>query len=151
MKGINKVILIGNVGSIDSHTTNAGDMIVNLSLATSESYTKKDGEKVDKTEWHNVTLFKKLAEITSQYVVKGARIYIEGKLQTQRYTDKEGVERFSTKIIANTMQMLSSKKDSEKGNHDKSVTNNYYSYPEASKDDYSKVSEEGFPDDSMPF
>ena len=107
-RGINKVILVGNLGNDpEVRYTTSGTAIASLSIATSESWTdKQSGEKVEKTEWHRVKLFGRLAEIAGDYLKKGRQVYIEGSLRTDKYTDKAGVERYSTDIIASEMQML---------------------------------------------
>ena len=110
MTGINKVILVGNVGMIECKATASGLEYINLSVATSKTY-KKDGEKIDKTQWHNVTFFNACVPILKQHTKKGDKIYIEGELQTQKYIDKSGVERYATKIIGNNMQNLTKKSD----------------------------------------
>jgi len=107
-RGVNKVILIGNVGQDpEVRFTPGGDAVANLSVATTESWTdKQSGQKQEKTEWHRLVAFKRLAEIIQQYVTKGARIYIEGKLQTRKWQDQNGQDRYSTEILINDMQML---------------------------------------------
>ncbi|HEX5306228.1 MAG TPA: single-stranded DNA-binding protein [Dyella sp.] len=107
-RGINKVILVGNLGADpEVRYTASGTAITSLSVATSESWTdKQSGEKQERTEWHRVKLFGRLAEIAGEYLKKGRQIYIEGSLRTDKYTDKQGVERYSTDIVANEMQML---------------------------------------------
>lgn len=107
-RGINKVILIGNLGADpDTRYTGSGTPICTLSLATSESWTdKQTGQKQERTEWHRVKVFGKLAEICQEYLKKGRQVYIEGSLRTDKYTGKDGIERYSTDIIANNMQML---------------------------------------------
>ena len=107
-KGINKVILIGNLGADpDTKYTGSGTAICKLSVATSESWTdKQSGQKQERTEWHRVKVFGKLAEICQEYLRKGRQVYIEGSLRTDKYTGKDGIERYSTDIIANNMQML---------------------------------------------
>jgi len=109
-KGINKVILVGNLGADPEVKYGAsGSANTSLSIATSESWTDKtSGEKQERTEWHRVKIFGKLAEIAGEYLKKGRQVYIEGKLSTSKYTDKQGVERYSTDIIASDMQMLGS-------------------------------------------
>jgi single-strand DNA-binding protein len=110
-RGINKVILVGNVGKDPElkYFPN-GDAFCNLTLATSESWTDKtSGEKKERTEWHSLIFTKKLAEITAKHVVKGSQIYVEGRLQTRKWTDKEGKDRFTTEIVAHEMQMLGMK------------------------------------------
>lgn len=108
MKGVNKVILIGNLGADpEVRYTASGTAITSLSVATSESWTdKQSGQKQERTEWHRVKLFGKLAEIAGEYLKKGRTVYIEGSLRTDKYTDKQGGERYSTDIVANEMQML---------------------------------------------
>jgi single-strand DNA-binding protein len=107
-RGINKVILVGNLGADpDTRYTANGGAITNLRIATSESWRdKQTGENQERTEWHRVVLFGKLGEIAGEYLKKGRQVYIEGSLRTNKYTDKEGVERYTTDIVANEMQML---------------------------------------------
>ena len=118
MAGINKVILVGNLGAKpEVKYASNGNAISNLSLATSESWTDKStGQKQERTEWHRVSLFGKLAEIAGQYLDKGSKVYVEGKLQTRKYTDKEGIERWTTDIVVSgfngTLQMLDRRDDS---------------------------------------
>lgn len=114
MPSINKVILVGNLGTDPTirHLEN-GNCVANISLATAESWKDKSGEKQEKTEWHRVVFYKKLAEIVEKYLFKGSSVYVEGKLETRKWKDKSGTEKYSTEIIANNMQMLSSKKEKE--------------------------------------
>ncbi|WP_201315589.1 single-stranded DNA-binding protein [Dyella sp. EPa41] len=107
-RGINKVIIVGNLGADpETRYTGGGSAITSLRIATSETWTdKQSGEKQERTEWHRVKLFGRLAEIAGEYLKKGRQVYIEGSLRTDKYTDKDGIERYSTDIIANEMQML---------------------------------------------
>ncbi|MCX7514023.1 single-stranded DNA-binding protein [Frateuria sp. STR12] len=107
-RGINKVIIVGNLGADpEVRYTSGGTPVCSLSVATSEQWTdKQSGEKQERTEWHRVKMFGKLAEIAGEYLKKGRQVYIEGSLRTDKYTDKAGVEKYSTDIIANDMQML---------------------------------------------
>lgn len=107
-RGINKVILVGNLGADpETRFTANGGAITNIRLATSESWKdKQTGENQERTEWHRVVLFGKLGEIAGEYLKKGRQVYIEGSLRTNKYTDKDGIERYSTDIVANEMQML---------------------------------------------
>ncbi len=107
-RGINKVILIGNLGrDPEVRYTAGGSAVANLRIATTESWKdKQTGEKKEATEWHSVVLFGKTAEIAGEYLKKGRTVYIEGRLQTRKYQDKEGVERYSTEIVGSDMQML---------------------------------------------
>ena len=116
-RGINKVIIVGNVGKDpETRYTTSGAAITTLSVATSEQWKdKQTGENQDRTEWHRVKFFGRLAEIAGEYLRKGSQVYIEGSLRTDKYTDKEGVERYSTDIIANEMQMLGGRPGSEGG------------------------------------
>lgn len=110
-RGVNKVILIGNLGKDPEvrYSPNGG-AIANITLATSESWKDKNtGETVDKTEWHRVVFFRRLAEIAGEYLKKGSKVYIEGKLQTRKWQDKDGQDRYTTEVVANEMQMLDSK------------------------------------------
>lgn len=134
-KGINKVILIGNLGTEPkTNATDKGTKITSFSLATSDKWTDKNtGEVKEHTEWHNITCFNRLAEIAAQYLTKGSKVYIEGKLKTEKYL-KDEIEFYSTKIIANELQMLDGKKEN-------SVSN-------TSRAD---VSVNDFPDDDIPF
>ncbi len=107
-RGVNKVILVGNLGNDpDVKYTADGRAIANISLATTESWKDRNtGEQQDRTEWHRVVFFNRLAEIVSEYLKKGSQIYVEGKLQTRKWQDQSGQDRYTTEIVANEMQML---------------------------------------------
>ncbi|HET8765065.1 MAG TPA: single-stranded DNA-binding protein [Rhodanobacter sp.] len=106
-RGVNKVILVGNLGNDpDIRHTASGMAVASLSVATAERRKDQSGEWQDHTEWHRVKLFGKTAEVAGEYLRKGRQVYIEGSLRTSKYTDKNGVERYSTEIVANDMQML---------------------------------------------
>jgi single-strand DNA-binding protein len=107
MASVNKVILLGNLGrDPETRYTTGGDAVTNLRIATSEQWKDKSGEKQERTEWHSVVLFGRQAEVAGEYLKKGRSVYIEGRLQTRKYTDKEGVEKYSTEIVADRMQLL---------------------------------------------
>ena len=108
MASVNKVILVGNLGADpEMRYMPSGDPIANLRLATTDGYKDKtSGERKETTEWHRVVMFNRLAEIAGQYLKKGSQIYIEGRLQTRKWTDKEGQERYTTEIVASEMKML---------------------------------------------
>ena len=110
-RGINKVILIGNLGrDPEIRYMPNGGAVANLALATSEAWKDKNtGEQQEKTEWHRVVLYRRLAEIAGEYLKKGSKVYIEGKLQTRKWQDNQGQDRFTTEIIANELQMLDSR------------------------------------------
>lgn len=123
-RGINKVILIGNLGADpDSRMTQQGSALTNLNIATDESYKDKNtGQMVPKTEWHRVVMFNRLAEIAKDYLKKGSKVYIEGRLQTRKWQDQSGQDRYTTEIVANELQML----DSKPGGYDQSQGNSNY-------------------------
>ncbi len=110
MASVNKVILIGNLGrDPEVRYMPSGDAMTNLNLATTDTWKDKGGEKQEKTEWHRVVMFGKQAEVAGEYLRKGSPVYIEGRLQTRKWTDKEGKERYTTEIVADRMQMLGSR------------------------------------------
>ena len=110
-RGINKVILIGNLGSDpEVRYMPSGGAVTNLTVATSESWKdKQTGEQQDRTEWHRVVFFNRLAEIAAEYLRKGSKVYVEGSLRTRKWQDQAGVERYTTEIVASEMQMLDSR------------------------------------------
>ena len=111
---VNRVILIGRLGKDpETRFMPNGEAVTNVSLATSENWKDKSGEKHEKTEWHNLTFYRRLAEVAGEYLKKGSMIYVEGKIQTRKWQDKEGNDRYTTYIIVNEMQMLSSKSSGE--------------------------------------
>ncbi len=111
MASVNKVIVVGNIGrDPETRVLPSGDALTNISVATSDRYKDKTtGEMKETTEWHRITFFGKLAEIAGQYLKKGSQVYVEGKLRTRKYTDQAGVEKYSTEIVADSMQMLGGK------------------------------------------
>lgn len=116
MASVNKVILIGNLGrDPETRYTTGGDAVTNLNIATTDTWKDKNGEKQEKTEWHRVVLFGRQAEVAGEYLKKGRSVYIEGRLQTRKYTDKEGVERYATEIVGDRMQLLGSREGSGGG------------------------------------
>ncbi len=170
-RGINKVILVGNLGNDpEVRYTTSGTAIASLSIATSESWTdKQSGEKQERTEWHRVKMFGRLAEIAGEYLKKGRQVYIEGSLRTDKYTDKAGVEKYSTDIIASEMQMLGGNEagggggggqrerpQSSGGGQRQGGSN--YGNPSRGNDDHGGPSRQspapadsGFADDEIPF
>lgn len=159
MAGVNKVILVGNLGKDpEVRHLEGGATVATFSLATTESYKDKTGNKVDQTEWHNIVLWRGLAEIADKYLRKGMSIYIEGKIRTRSWEDKEGQKRYTTEIVADTMTMLGGKRDdqnagSQQGGQVSEPSQNYgYSSP-ASTQNYSNPSTQASssePDD-LPF
>ena len=110
MASVNKVILVGNLGrDPETRYMPDGGAITNVSIATTENWKDKNGEKQEKTEWHRVAFFGKLAEIAGEYLKKGSQVYVEGRLQTRKWQDKDGQDKYTTEIVANAMQMLGSR------------------------------------------
>ena len=113
--GVNQVLIIGNLGSDpEIKYTKAGDPVANLSIATSESWKDKNsGDLQEKVEWHRVVMFSRLAEIAEQYLKKGSKVFVEGKLQTRKWQDQEGKDRYTTEVVAKEMTMLDSRSTSQ--------------------------------------
>ncbi|MDC3059552.1 single-stranded DNA-binding protein [SAR86 cluster bacterium] len=139
--GINKVILVGNLGKDpDMRYTAGGDAVANLSIATSESWNdNQTGEKKEKTEWHRVVFFRRIAEVCGEYLKKGSSVYIEGSLRTRDWEDDQGNKRYTTEIIGREMQMLGGRRSED--NMDQSPQ----------MDSSSPQPEEGLIDDEIPF
>lgn len=147
-KGINKVILIGAIGQ-DPETkfTAVGAAVTNLTLATSESWKdKQSGEMQERTEWHRVVFFNRLAEVAGEYLKKGSKVYIEGKLQTRKWQDQSGQDRYTTEIVANEMQMLDSRQ-----NNNQSQSSGYQSQMQNAKTLHSTKNKKDVFDDDIPF
>lgn len=150
-RGVNKVILVGNIGK-DPETRYSADgaAITNITIATSESWKDKIGEQQERTEWHRVVFFGKLAEIAGQYLKKGSQVYVEGALRTRKWQGQDGKDNYTTEVVANEMQMLGSKGGSG---------SNEYSQPvggsnAARRNDAAPQSlppNDGFIDDDIPF
>jgi single-strand DNA-binding protein len=113
MGSVNKVMIVGHLGKQpETRYTANGDAVTNITVATTEQWTdKRSGEKQEKTEWHRVTFYRRLAEIAGEYLVKGAQVYVEGRLETRKWTDNHGIDRYTTEIIAGDMRMLGRKPD----------------------------------------
>ena len=142
-RGINKVILVGTLGADpDTRYTPSNAAVTNLSIATNESWKdKQSGEQIEKTEWHRVVFFGKLAEIAEQYLDKGSQLYVEGKLQTRKWQDKEGNDRYTTEILGNAMNMLGGRQSSgDGGDYDQSQPASQSAPSQASQ-----ISEEDIP------
>jgi single-strand DNA-binding protein len=119
MASVNKVILVGNLGrDPETRYMPDGGAVTNVSIATTESWKDKNGEKQEKTEWHRVAFFGKLAEIAGEYLKKGSQVYVEGRLQTRKWQDKDGQDKYTTEIIADRMQMLGSRQGMGGGDRD---------------------------------
>ena len=146
MASVNKVILVGNLGhDPEMCYMPSGDAIANLRVATTDTWKDKEGNKQEATEWHAVVFFGKQAEVCGQYLKKGSQIYVEGSLRTRKWQDKEGVDRYSTEIRGDRMQMLGGRGGGGSTERD--------SEPErdGARPDYSVHSSGGFPDDDIPF
>ncbi|MGM0619874.1 MAG: single-stranded DNA-binding protein [Bacteroidota bacterium] len=149
---INKVILVGNVGKDpDIRHLDSGVAVANFPLATSETYTAKNGDKVTSTEWHNIVMWRGLAEVAEKYVTKGKQLYIEGKIKTRSYDDKEGNKRYITEVVADVMQMLGTRADNQPNNKPDSQNDN----KQSGADNFEEVSEpeadDQGGDDDLPF
>jgi len=125
-RGVNKVILIGNLGADpETRYTPNGNAVTNIRLATSEIWNdKQTGQRQERTEWHRIVCFGKLAEICQQYLHKGSQVYIEGSLRTNKWQDKEGVDRYTTEVIAGEMHMIGSRSDGNSGNYSSGYQDN---------------------------
>lgn len=151
-RGVNKVILIGNLGNDpEVRYTPSGSAVANVNLATSETWRdKQSGELQDRTEWHRVVFFNRLAEIVGEYLRKGSKIYVEGTLRTRKWTDKNNIERYTTEIIANEMHILDSRNagPSSHPNQTPAAHDDYDSHPMPSH--HEAAAPENF-DDDIPF
>lgn len=150
---INKVILVGNVGKDpEIRHLDSGVAVANFPLATSENYTAKNGDKVESTEWHNIVAWRGLAEVIEKYVTKGRQLYIEGKIKTRSWEDKEGNKRYTTEVVADVMQMLGTRQDNQQNNKPGSSYDNNQS---GGSNDFASASEpetdEQGGDDDLPF
>lgn len=153
-RGINKVIIIGNLGQDpETRYMPSGGAVTNVSIATSESWKDKNsGQHQERTEWHRVVFFNRLAEIAAQYLKKGAKVYVEGSLRTRKWQGQDGQDRYTTEIVANEMQMLDSRQDGGQQAQQQRQA------PAQSAQDYRAASEGGhgggyadFEDDPIPF
>lgn len=112
MPSVNKAIIIGNLGKDpETRYTTGGDAVTNINVATTEKWKDKSGEQQEKTEWHRIVFFGRVAEVVGEYTEKGSPIYVEGRIQTRKYTDKEGVEKYVTEIVGDRVQLLGHKKE----------------------------------------
>lgn len=144
-KGVNKVILLGNLGQDpELRYTGSGTAVCNMRLATNESYKDKSGETVDRTEWHSLVAWDRLAEICNEYLRKGSQVYFEGKLQTRKWQDKSGNDRYSTEIKVTEMSMLGSDRQDEHYQRDPSPEPEPQEEPAYTQDTFE-------PDDELPF
>lgn len=155
-RGINKVILVGNLGKDpEMKYTASGAAIANLTVATSESWNdKQTGEKKEQTEWHRVVFFRRLAEIAGEYLRKGSQVYIEGKLQTRKWQDQNGQDRYTTEIVGNEMQMLGSRgggSSEGSGGGGGGGGGGFRNTPPAQDNSNQQGSDGGFADDDIPF
>lgn len=134
---VNKVILVGRLGADpESRSTPNGVQVCNLRLATNHVAYDRDGNKNESTEWHRVVMFGRQAEVCEQYLRKGSQVYIEGRIQTRKYTDRDGIERYATEIIGEKMQMLPSGKDDDKTRSDWGKSDGFESQGKAPGNDY---------------
>ncbi len=158
MAGINKVILVGNLGKDpEVRTVQSGAQVARFSLATSESYTNKEGQKIENTEWHNVVLWRGLATVAEKYLKKGNKVYIEGKLRNRQYEDKDGNKKYTTEIEATDMLLLERPQtgggSGDGGNYTNTNTQNTYSNDSAPASNYTGGNTNNEPpvNDDLPF
>jgi single-strand DNA-binding protein len=145
---VNKVILVGNVGKDpEIRHLDSGVAVANFPLATSESYIAKNGDKVTTTEWHNIVLWRGLAEVAEKYVTKGRQLYIEGRIRTRNYDDKDGVKRYVTEIYGDVMQLLGSKDGATSGSPATQISQNQTPATSISEPDF----EDQAGDEDLPF
>ena len=157
-RGINKVILVGTLGKDpEVRYSQSGGAITSVSLATNEKWKDKNGEMQERTEWHRVKFFGRLAEIAGEYLKKGGQCYVEGKLRTEKYTDKQGVERYSTDIIADEMMLLGGQGGGDRGDRGERRVRQqrrgggFGGVERGLAPVAANRSEEPFPDDDIPF
>ena len=152
-RGVNKVILVGNLGrDPEMKYTASGAAIANITVATSESWNdKQTGEKVEKTEWHRVVAFQRLAEIMGEYLRKGSQVYIEGKLQTRKWQDQNGQDRYSTEVVANDMQMLGARGGEGGGGRPQGGGGGFRNNPQNEQTPSQPKPDNDFADDDIPF
>ena len=153
-KSVNKVILLGNVGKDpEIRSTPGGTMVANFTLATSDRFQDQQGNWQDRTEWHNLVAFKRTAEIVRDYVKKGSKLYIEGKIQTRTWDDKEGVKHYKTEILVNDLSLLSGREEGSGGfsrsTSSSSSAASFDQRPPAGQDDVAQSAE--ISDDDIPF
>ena len=153
---VNKVILVGDLGrDPDVRGLPNGESVTNIPIATSNKYKNRAGEMVDETEWHNAVLFGRLAEIAGKYLKKGSSVYIEGRLKTEKYTDKNGIEKYQTKVIVGELKMLGGRSAGESEPHGTSVEARQQNEPQARKARTPHQAPQsnggGFDDDDIPF
>ncbi|MEZ5002113.1 MAG: single-stranded DNA-binding protein [Chitinophagales bacterium] len=147
MRGVNKVILIGHLGKDpEVRHLDGNNVVANFPIATSESYTTKEGNRVEQTEWHNIVLWRKLAEIAEKYIKKGSLVYIEGRLRTRSWDDKDGNKKYITEIVGTSMQML----DKKDGSGSSSDAQHYSGHSSSSSNDSSDIVLDE-PNDDLPF
>jgi single-strand DNA-binding protein len=152
MAGINKVILVGNLGKDpEVRHLESGSVVANFPLATSEVYTDKNGQRITQTEWHNVVLWRRNAEVAEKYLSKGRQVYIEGKLRTRNWTDRDGNTRYTTEVVGDLLQLLGSRPEGDSDKVAQSTTQNQdtASQPQASATEPELAP--GTPDDDLPF
>ena len=155
-RGVNKVILVGNLGrDPEMKYTASGAAIANITVATTDSWNdKQTGEKVEKTEWHRVVAFQRLAEIMGEYLRKGSQVYIEGKLQTRKWQDQNGQDRYSTEVVANDMQMLGARGGEGGGGRGQGGGGGFRNNPQNQQTQQTQAQpkpDNDFADDDIPF
>jgi single-strand DNA-binding protein len=143
-RGVNKVILVGNLGNDpEVRYMPNGNAVANLSIATSESWKDQQGQLQEKTEWHKVTMYRRLAEIAGEYLKKGSQIYLEGKLQTRKWQDQQGNDRYTTEVIADQLQMLGGRNESGGGGQSGGGQGGYQQSPQGGQNNQGGYQQSG--------
>lgn len=152
MAGVNKVIIVGNLGNApEMKTMPNGDAVTNMSIATSESWKDKNtGENKEVTEWHRCVLYKRLAEVAGEYLSKGSKVYIEGKLKTRKWQAQDGSDRYSTEIIVNSLQMLDTKQGNQQQSNNQPMQNQQHQ-AQNQMQQRPQTEPNGFNEDMIPF
>jgi len=146
---VNKVILVGHAGrDAEVRYIDNGAAVASFTMATSETYTSKTGEKVTTTEWHNITVWRGLAEFAGKYIKKGQQLYVEGRIRTRSYDDKDGIKRYVTEILADTINLLGRKEQSDSNGAGNGSAQNQYQQPAAASSETFAAQE---PADDLPF
>jgi single-strand DNA-binding protein len=149
-RSVNKAILVGNVGKDpEVKFLPSGTAVANFTLATSERFKDKSGENQERTEWHNLVAFQRLAEIVRDYVKKGSKLYIEGRIQTRSWDDKDNQKHYKTEIVVSDLVLLSGRGEGESGGSSRSSSSSYDQRPPAHADDLVQSTE--ITDDDIPF
>lgn len=150
MAGVNKVILVGNLGiDPEIRTLENGTKLARIRIATSDAYTSKEGQRIEQTEWHNIVLWRQLADVAERFLEKGKQVYVEGKLQTRQWKDRDGNDRYTTEVVADTLQLLGRAPSGNSSNQHTSSQTQPSSEPAAKSSQAATAAPQD--DDDLPF